>query len=142
MRIEDVNRFKGTVKSALQEWGNAKIDEMLPKKAAAKHFIKNGLNNMLSRYDDRLNGWMENLFVFVADENGVIDSDTMVDAIAGIFGEMPRKEYDMGMFHVTAGAGEVLVDFPHNFLTDMLVGDTGRIRLTTDDILEFKNLIV
>lgn len=140
MKIEDVNKFKGTVKSALQDWGNAKIDEMLPKNEAAKHFLKNGLNNIMSRHDEKLNGIIGNLFVFAADENGVIDSDTMVDTLAGIFNEMQNKEYDMGMFHVTAGAGEIVVDFPHNFLVDMLVG--GSVKLTTDDILEFKNLIV
>lgn len=140
MKIEDVNKFKGTVKSALQDWGNAKIDEMLPKNAAAKQFLKNGLNNLLTKYDEKLNVCIGNLFIFVADEKGVIDSDTMVDTLAGIFDEMQKKEYDMGQFHVTAGAGEIMVDFPHNFLIDMLVG--GSVKLTTDDILEFKNLIV
>lgn len=32
MKIEDINRFKGIIKNAIQDWGNAKIDELLPKK--------------------------------------------------------------------------------------------------------------
>ena len=28
MKIDDINRFKGELKSAIQEWGNGKIDEL------------------------------------------------------------------------------------------------------------------
>lgn len=142
MKIEDVNKFKGTIKNALQDWGNAKIDEMLPKKAAPKAFLKNGLNNMLARCDANINKWVDNIFLFVADENGVIDSDTMIDTLADIFKEMPKKEYNFGALGVVAGGGEVVVSFPHNFLVDMLVGDMGSVKITTEDILEIKNLIV
>lgn len=31
MTIEDLNKFKGSIKSAFQDWGNAKIEEMVPK---------------------------------------------------------------------------------------------------------------
>lgn len=142
MKIEDVNQFKGTIKTALQDWGNAKIDEMLPKKAAPKAFLKNGLNNILTRYDANINKWVDNIFLFVADENGVIDSDTMIDTLADIFKEMPKKEYSFGAFGMVAGAGEVTISFPHNFLMDLLVGDMGSVKFTTEDILEFKELIV
>lgn len=142
MRIDDVNQFKGAVKNALQDWGNAKIDEMLPKKAAPKAFLKNGLGNMLSRYDAGINRWVDNIFLFVADENGVIDSDTMIDTLAAMFKEMPKKEYSFGMLDVVAGAGELTVCFPHNFLMDLLVGDMGSVKFTTEDVLDFKNFIV
>ncbi len=142
MKIEDVTQFKGAIKNALQDWGNAKIDEMLSKKAAPKAFLKNGLNNMLTRYDTNINKWVDTIFLFVADENGVIDSDTMIDTLADIFKEMPKKEYSFGYFGMVAGDGEVVISFPHNFLMDMLVGDMGSVKFTTEDILEFKNLIV
>ncbi len=142
MKIEDINKFKGIMKSALQDWGEAKIDEMLPNKAAPKAFLKNGLNNLMVRQDENLNKWIDNLFLFVSDENGIIDSDTMIDTLAGIFKEMPKKEYSFGSFDIAAGSGEVIVSFPHNFLIDMLVGDTGSVKLTTEDILDLKNMIV
>jgi len=142
MKIEDVNQLKGMIKNVLQDWGNAKIDEMLPKKAAPKAFLKNGLNNMLTRYDANINKWVDNIFLFIADENGIIDSDTMIDTLADIFKEMPKKEYSYGSFGVVAGGGEVIISFPHNFLMDMLVGDMGSIKFTTEDILDFKGLFV
>lgn len=142
MKIEDVNQFKGVVKNALQDWGNAKIDEMLAKKAAPKAFLKNGLNNMLTRFDANINKWVDNIFLFVANEDGVIDSDSMIDTLAGIFKEMPKKEYSFGSFSAIAGGGEVIISFPHNFLMDMLVGDMGSVKFTTEDILDFKELFV
>lgn len=142
MKIEDINQFKGTIKNALQDWGNAKIDEMLPMKTAPKAFLKNGLNNMLTRLDANINKWVDNIFLFVADENGVIDSDTMIDTLVSMFKEMPRKEYSYGSFSAVAGNGEIVISFPHNFLMDMLVGDMGSVKITTEDILELKGLIV
>lgn len=97
---------------------------------------------MLTRYDADVNKWVDNIFLFLADENGVIDSDTMVDTLAGIFNEMPKKEYSFGLFGIVAGSGEVIISFPHNFLMDMLVGDMGSVKFTTEDILDFKGLFV
>lgn len=142
MKIEDVNQFKGAIKTALQDWGNAKIDEMLPGKAAPKAFLKNGLNNMLAMYDISINKWVDNIFLFVADENGVIDSDSMIDTLAAIFNEMPKKEYTYGSFSAVAGCGEIVISFPHNFLMDMLFCGMGSVKFTTEDILEIKSLIV
>lgn len=140
MKIEDVNKFKGVMKSALQDWGEAKIDEMLPGKATLKAFMKNGLNNLLARHDESLNKWIDGIFLFAADEKGVIDSDSMIDILAGMFKEMPEKEYCYGPFGVSVGGGEMVISFPHNFLVDMLVGDS--VKLTTEDILDLKNMIV
>jgi len=36
----------------------------------------------------------------------------------------------------------MVISFPHNFLIDMLVGDMGSVKLTTEDILDLKNMIV
>lgn len=142
MTIEDVNKFKGTFKSALQDWGNAKIDEMLPKRATTKAFLKNGLNNLLSRQDANLNKWIDGIFLFVSDEEGTIDSDVMIDTLVDMFKEMPKKEYNLGSLDIVAGDGEVLISFPHNFLVDMLVGDMGSARFTVEDILDFKNYLI
>lgn len=139
MRIEDVNRFKGELKTAFQTWGEAKINELFPNSAMARTFAKNGLNNAMNRYDSRLNQGIENLFMFVS-QDGVVDTDTMIDGMAQMFKEMKPSEYDMGGFHLSVGNGELAVDMPRNIFLDMLVG-TSRLRFTSEDILEFKNLL-
>ena len=139
MRIEDVNRFKGELKTAFQSWGEAKIDELFPNSAMGRTFAKNGLNNAMNRYDVKLNEGIENLFMFVS-KDGVLDTDTMIDGMAQMFKEMKPSEYDMGGFHLSVGNGELAVDLPRNILLDMLVG-TSRLRFTSEDIIEFKNLL-
>lgn len=139
MKIEDINKFKGEIKTAIQSWVESKIDELLPNSAMGRVFAKNGLNNVMNRYDSNLNDNIENVFMFVS-KNGVVDTDTMIDGFAQILKELKPSEYDIGGFHFVLGNGEVAVDLPQNILFDMLVGCT-RLRFTPEDILEFKNLL-
>ena len=139
MRIEDVNRFKGEIKTAFQAWGESKIDELFPNSEMGRTFAKNGLNNAMNRYDSKLNEGIETIFMFVS-KDGTVDTDTMIDSVAQMFKEMKPSEYDMGGFHISVGNGELAVDLPRNIFLDMLVG-TSRLRFTSEDILEFKNLL-
>lgn len=139
MKIDDINRFKGDIKSAFQSWGEAKINELFPNSAMGRTFAKNGLNNILNKFDSKLNDGIESLFMFVA-KDGVVDTDTMVDGMAQLFKEIKPSEYNISGFHITVGNGELAVELPKNILFDMLVG-VGKIRFTSDDIVEFKNLL-
>lgn len=139
MRIEDINRFKGEIKTAFQAWGENKINELFPNSAMGRTFAKNGLNNAMTRYDNKLNEGIENLFMFVS-QDGVVDTDTMIDGMVQLFKEMKPSEYQLGGFHLSVGSGELALELPKNIFLDMLVG-VGKLRFTSDDILEFKNLL-
>lgn len=142
MKAEDLTKFKGEIKTAMQQWGEQKIDELFPGKAAAKTFMKNGLHNMMNRMDGKMNEYIDYFFLFTADEKGVIDSDVMIDTVAGMFKEIsPAQEYRFGMVNVTVGGGELAVHLPDNMFLNLLVGNRGVIRFTTEDILDFKNLL-
>lgn len=141
MKIEDVNSLKGILKKAIREWGSSKIEELLPEKPISRAFVKNGMNNILSMQDEKLNKWIEYIYLFMGNGQGSIDSDSMINTIVNLFNEMPKKEYHAGDFSFLAGGGELIISFPHNFLIEMLIGDTGSVKLTTEDILDFKNLI-
>ena len=82
---------------------------------------------------------LETMFMFVS-KNGSVDTDTMIDGFAQMFKEMKPSEYDMGGFHLSVGNGEIAVELPKNIFLDMLVG-CNKLRFTSDDILEFKNLL-
>lgn len=142
MKAEDLNKFKGEIKTAMQQWGEAKIDEIFPGKAMAKQFLKNGLHNTLRRYDEQMNRYLDQFFLFVADDKGTIDSDAMVDTVAGIFSEIdPVQQYHLGLVDVTVGKGELGIHLPDNMFLNMLVGNKGVVKFTADDILDFKNLL-
>lgn len=142
MKTADLNKVKGDIKTAMQDWANSKIDELFPGKATAKQFMKNGINNLMNRYDQHMNEYIDKFFMFVANEKGEIDSDVMVDTVVGIFKEIdPIQQYHLGMVDVTVGKGELGIHLPDNMFLNMLVGSKGVIKFTADDILDFKNLL-
>lgn len=140
MKATDINQFKGELKTAIQSWGNSKIDELF-KNSISRTFAKNGLNNMLNRYDASMNKGIDMLWMFIADENGVVDSDVLVDNVIAMLKEMDLKEYNIMGLNMIVGKGEVAVEMPKNIFFDILVG-CSKIRFTSNDINEFKNLLI
>lgn len=141
---EKINEFKGNLKSSVQEWAESKIDvlcEGKPKMRSASIYIKRGLNNWLEREDANINKLVDNGLLFIADKDGGLDTDMLIDDAVKVFKEMDIQEKDLGMFHIEYGKGEVSVNIPHNFFLDMIFGDLGKIRLTADDFLELKELL-
>lgn len=140
MKVDDINKFKGQLKSTLQQWGNCKIDEMFPSKPQLKAFLKNGLNNVMARMDTKLNKYIDGLVLFVGNENGVVDTDTMVDMAAEVFKEMEPNRYQFEFMDIEVGRGKVVFNLPQNFMFDLLLGKSGNITMTVDDILEMKEM--
>lgn len=139
---EDLNRFKGEIKTALQQWGSMQIEAIIPNQPTMRFVAKNWLNNFLNRHDAKMNKWIDNVFMAVANEEGKIDSDVLVDTAVGIFKEVQPFEYVLGGgFSIEVGNGEIAVNLPRNMIMDALVGDFGRIRFTSEDLTEFKNLL-
>ena len=142
MRIEDVNQFKGQLKSAMQSWAESKVDELFANRPSARVFMKNAVNNVMNRWDSKINSYIDTMFVFVADKDGIVDSDLMIDTLANLFKEMDERKYPMGMVDITVGKGQLVIDLPHNLFLEMLVGDLGKVKFTTEDIKEFKNILI
>lgn len=140
MKATDINKFKGDFKTAIQEWVEYRIDELFPNKPQTKVLLKRGLNNYLSRADGKLNGMIDNSLLFITDENGTIDTDVAIDMFVDMFKEMDIQEYKIGMIPITVGKGEVVAELPHNPLLDMVVGNLGKVKITSADFLELKEL--
>lgn len=141
MKTSDVNEFKGRLKSAILEWGESKIDALFPNKPQVRAIMKNGLNNMLYKVDNSINSYVDNIVLFVGDAKGNIDSDSMVDMAVSMFEEVEQSKFDVGIFGIRAGKGELIIDLPQNIFLDMLVGNLGSVRFTSEDFKEFKNLL-
>lgn len=140
MKATDINKFKGDFKTAIQEWVEYRIDELFPNKPQTKVLLKRGLNNYLSKADGKLNGMIDNSLLFITDENGTIDTDVAIDMFVDMFKEMDIQEYKIGMIPITVGKGEIVAELPHNQLLDMVVGNLGKVKITSADFLELKEL--
>lgn len=142
MKTTDLNELKGRIKTTAQNWANGKIDILLPgDKAGARSFLKNAVNNILARYDEDLNRYLDTFFLFVANEVGEVDSDVVIDHLAAMFAEMDVIETNIAGFRITAGKGRAEVLFPPNPLLKLIAGNVGGFALNADDIRELKSFI-
>lgn len=138
MKSDDLSRMKGMAKDAMVKWSHLMIDRMLPDMPVMRSNLKRGANNLVARFDEKLNGVLDGVFLVMGDESGVIDSDTMVDALADIIDEMPVVSMPFGPFTVDLGQGAAKLRFPQGPFWERMTGRLGGYRLTREDFLEMK----
>lgn len=131
----DVTKFKSDLTSALQSWGEAKIDELFASKPVIKHYAKKGLSNYLAK--GKFENMIDNALLFIADSEGRIDSATLFDDALNIFNDMEP----VSLGSVTIGKGEIALTVPDNPLWGIVFGNLGKVRLTSEDIVELKALL-
>lgn len=141
MKTNDINLMKGKVKDAVLTWVDAQIDCLLPNKAAGRSLLKNAANNILTRYDEKINKGMDAAFLLFADKDGKMDSDTIVDSLCSMLDEMTPSEYAFYGFEAKIGSGEICVDFPRSFLSELIAGDIGGVKITSADIKQIKDYL-
>lgn len=141
---EETARLTGDLKAAVRKWAYGKIDELAaerPKLKAASVYLKRGLSNYMEREDKRINSMVDSLTLFVADKDGKIDTDMLIDDAVTMFKEMDVAYAEIGSFGIEYGKGAVTINIPHNVFLDMIFGDLGQIRITAEDLLEIKQLM-
>lgn len=141
---ENIAELTGNIKVAMRKWANGKIDELAadrPKLKAASVYLKRGLNNYMEREDKRINSIVDGISLFVADKEGNIDTDMLIDDAVSMFREMDINFSEIGIFGIEYGKGAVKINIPHNFFLDMIFGELGQIKITADDLLEIKQMI-
>nr|DAE33024.1 MAG TPA: hypothetical protein [virus sp. ctoYX9] len=141
---EETARLTGDLKAAVRKWAYGKIDELAadrPKLKAATVYLKRGLSNYMEREDKRINSMVDSLTLFVADKDGKIDTDMLIDDAVTMFKEMDVAYAEIGSFGIEYGKGAVTINIPHNVFLDMIFGDLGQIRITAEDLLEIKQLM-
>lgn len=141
MKSSDVNALKGQLKDALVGWTGSMIDQMLPNKVAARTLFKNAVGNAVSRFDGKVNELVDSAFLVFGDSQGVIDTDSTIDLLCDMLKEMKPTDYTFGFVKVTIGQGEIRLQFPHNIFSDLLVGDLGGVKFSTNDIKQLKDYL-
>lgn len=141
---EETARLTGDLKNTVRKWAYGKIDELSasrPRLKAASVYLKRGLNNYMEREDKRINSMIDGITLFVADKDGKIDTDMLIDDAVTMFREMDVAYAEMGAFGIEYGKGAITINIPHNVFLDMIFGDLGKITITADDLLEIKAMM-
>jgi hypothetical protein len=55
--------------------------------------------------------------------------------------EVEESSLDLGMVSIRTNRGELFIDLPNNIFLNMLVGNLGSVRLTSEDFKELKNYL-
>jgi len=142
MKTTDISLLKGKIKNAALSWVGAQIDCLLPNKATGRALLKNAAGNIMARYDEIINKGVDTAFLLFADKEGNIDSDSVVDALCSMLDEMNSAEYSFYGFDTRIGKGEICIDFPHSFLSELIAGDIGGVKITSSDIKQIKDYFI
>lgn len=140
---DEMGKLKIDLLDNIQEWANYKIDALVtsrPKLKLASTYLKRGVRNWVAKETGRINNTIDNILLFVADENGNVNTDVLINDLVEMFKAMDVQNVKMGIFDIEYGKGEVKINIPHNPILDMLMGDLGQVKITTEDILEIKEL--
>ena len=137
--------LKSKITNALGEWGNGLIDTFVadkPKLKPLSVYLKRGLNNGIVRYDNKIQGAVDNVMMFIGDEEGNYNMGQVFNDVMAMFKEMDETNINLGPLDAVVGKGMIKVKIPNNMFTSMLFGDTGAIKITEGDLLELKNLFL
>lgn len=133
----DMQALADDMATALREWGKGRIRDLAggrPGLAAVSPYMERGLDNWVARERGRLGDMVDKAAMFIADGDGNINADTVMEDLLGMFRNMPKRQATVGVFEVEYGKGEVCVTIPHDPLLDIILGDLGQVRLTADDL--------
>lgn len=144
MIYNDINRFKGDLKNAVEAWAEQMVDDLFAGRNSLKpvaYYMKNGIRNALDKYDLQLNNYIDTAVMFIGDSKGNIDADKVFDDLIGIFRSLEKQDVNIGAMRITYGSGEVVLHIPDNGFVNMLF-PWENIKITADDLMEIKNMLV
>lgn len=142
--MKSLSEFKESVADVLQVWIDGRINglaESYPNLKVASVYLKRGAKNYIIRERERIDAMIDNASLFICDENGNIDADTLFADLMRMFRDMDEMPFGYGVIQGTIGKGIIRFALPDNALTNVLFGDTGAIRITEADITELKKML-
>lgn len=134
--IDNIEAFKTDMLGGLHRWLDSMVNELCDGNRmpmALAPYLKRGINNAIIRYDAKLQSYIDTATMFIADENGNIDSRNFITDMVQMFRSMPQRGTQIGGMRITYGEGTIEAQLPDNWLT-RLFGDVGKIKITAEDI--------
>lgn len=134
--VDNIDAFKSDILGGIHRWLDSMVGELCDGNRmpmALAPYLKRGINNAMIRYDAKLQSYIDTVTMFIADEDGNIDSRNFITDAVQMFRSMPQRSTQVGGMRITYGGGCIEAQLPDNWLTRLL-GDVGTIRITADDI--------
>ena len=140
----NVTELKEKLLTSLDLWADARISDMVketPALAIPSVYMKRASHNIISKNKDSLGKSIDNATLFIADENGNIDADTIFTDLMQMLESISNYEFDLGFVKGRIDGGTLSIDLPDNIITNILFGSKKSISFTKTDFDELKSLI-
>ena len=140
----NVTELKEKLLTSLDLWADARISEMVkenPALAIPSVYMKRASHNIIAKHKDSLGKSIDNATLFITDEDGNIDADTIFTDLMQMLESISNYEFDLGFVNGRIDGGILTIDLPDNIITNILFGSKKSISFTKTDFDELKSLI-
>lgn len=141
----NVTELKEKLLESVDVWADARIDDMVkgnPMLAIPSVYMKRAAHNIISRNKDKWDKSIDNATLFIANENGNIDADTIFTDAMQMLKVVENYHFDFGIIHGHIDNGTISIDLPDNPFIAILFGSKRSINFTEEDFVELKDLII
>ena len=139
-----VIELKDKLLTSLDLWADARISDMVkenPALAIPSVYMKRASHNIIAKHKDSWGKSIDNATLFIADEDGNIDADTIFSDLMQMLENISNYEFDLGFIKGRIDGGALVIDLPDNIITTILFGSKKSISFTKNDFEELRSLI-
>ena len=140
----NITELKEKLLTSLDLWADARISDMVkdnPALAIPSVYMKRASHNIIAKHKDSWSKSIDNATLFIADEDGNIDADTIFTDLMQMLESISNYEFDLGFVKGRIDGGTLAIDLPDNINTNILFGSKKSISFTKTDFDELKSLI-
>ena len=140
----NVTELKEKLLTSLDLWADARINDMVkenPALAIPSVYMKRASHNIIAKHKDSWGKSIDNATLFIADEDGNIDADTIFSDLMQMLENISNYEFDLGFIKGRIDGGALIIDLPDNIITTILFGSKKSISFTKDDFEELRSLV-
>lgn len=140
----NVTELKEKLLTSLDLWADARISDMVkenPALAIPSAYMKRASHNIIAKHKDSWGKSIDNATLFIADEDGNIDANTIFEDMMQLLKTVEDYHFDFGIVHGHISNGAISIDLPDNIATAILFGSKRSINFTEEDFVELKDLV-
>ena len=140
----NVTELKEKLLTSLDLWADARIGDMVKANqmlAIPSVYMKRAAHNIIAKNKDSWGKSIDNATLFIADEDGNIDADTIFSDLMQMLENISNYEFDLGFIKGRIDGGALIIDLPDNIITTILFGSKKSISFTKDDFEELGSLV-
>lgn len=140
----NVTELKEKLLTSLDLWADARISDMVkenPALAIPSVYMKRASHNIIAKNKESWSKSIDNATLFIADEDGNIDADTIFSDLMQMLENISNYEFDLGFIKGRIDGGALVIDLPDNIITTILFGSKKSISFTKADFEELRSLV-